>query len=85
MGLLHSGTHETGALVDEDTLDVFKSTAYPKQAEAAALPGELTVDGLPAVQYCITSGARSIPFSVVTAIVKPDFQVELRTQPVMSE
>jgi hypothetical protein len=85
MGFLHSSTHGTAAIIDSDTLDVFKSTAYPKQAAAAALPRELTVDGLPAVQYCITSGARTIPFSVVTAVVQADYQVELRVEPIMSE
>lgn len=85
MGKLHSATHGTSAIVDADTLDVFKSIAYPKQAAAAALPRETTVGGLPAVEYCIQSEARSIPFTVVTAVVEPDFTVELRTQPIMSE
>ena len=85
MGRLHNSTHEVAPILDSDTLDVFQSTAYPKQAAAAALPRETTVDGLPAVEYCITSGARTIPFTVVTAIVKPDFQVELKTRPIMNE
>jgi len=37
------------------------------------------------VVYCLTSSARGIPFSVVTAIVKPDFQVELRARPVLED
>ena len=79
---LHSARDGVSAIVNAGALDVFKSTAYPKQAAVAALPAEATVDGLPAVTYCITSGARHIPFSVVTAIFKPDFTVELRVQPV---
>jgi hypothetical protein len=85
MGQLHSGTHGTSAIVNANNLDVFKSIAHPKQAAAAALPKELTVDGLPAVEYCIRSEARSIPFTVVTAVVKPDFQIELREQRIMNE
>ena len=67
------------------TLDTFKATAYPKQAAAAQLTAETTIDGLPAVTYCITSGARTIPFSVVTAIIRPDFTVELRVQPIAKD
>jgi hypothetical protein len=85
MGQLHSSTHGVSAIVNANNLEVFKQIAYPKQAAAAALPKELTVDGLPAVEYCIRSEARSIPFTVVTAIVKPDFQVELRQQQIMNE
>lgn len=85
MGQLHSATHGVSAIVNANNLDVFKQIAYPKQAAAAKLPTETTVDGLPAVEYCIRSEARSIPFTVVTAIVKPDFQVELREQQIMNE
>lgn len=85
MGQLHSATHGVSAIVNANNLDVFKQIAHPKQAAAAALPRELTVDGLPAVEYCIRSEARSIPFTVVTAIVKPDFEVELREQQIKNE
>lgn len=78
MSQLHSSRHGTSTILDQDTLEVFKSISHPEQAAAAALPRELTVDGLPAVEYSLQSEARSIPFTVVTAIVKPDFQVELR-------
>ena len=82
MSQLQSSRHGISAILDADTLDVFKSISHPEQAAAAALPKETTVDGLPAVEYCIQSEARSIPFTVVTAIVKPDFQVELRQRPI---
>lgn len=85
MSQLHNSRHESSTILDADTLDVFKSMAYPKEAAAAKLPTETTVDGLPAVEYCLQSEARSIPFTVVTAIVKPDFQVELREQQIMKE
>lgn len=84
-GTLHSARDGVAPLVNAGTLDTFKATAYPKQAAAAQLPAETTVDGLPAVTYCITSGARTIPFSVVTAIIRPDFTVELRVQPIAKD
>jgi len=79
MGILHNAKHGSAAITDADTLDVFKSTAHPKQAAAAALPVETTVDGKPAVQYSLTSEG---PLTIVTAIVHPDFRVELQTQPI---
>jgi hypothetical protein len=82
-GLLHSSTHETSALVGDRMLRVFKQTAHPKQAAAAEAPKETDIDGRPAVSYCITSSERSIPFTVVTAVVGPDFRVELRTQSIL--
>jgi hypothetical protein len=82
MGILHSATHGSAAITDADTLDVFKSTAHPKQAAAAALPAETTVDGKPAVTYSLTSEG---PLTLVTAIVHPDFHVELQTQPVLPD
>ena len=82
---LQNATAESSALLDADTLDVFKQTANPKQAAAAALPKETVVDGNPAVVYCLTSSSRATPFTVVTAIVKPDFRVELRAQPIMND
>ena len=82
---LHNATAESSAMTDPDMLDVFKSTANPKQAAAAALPTEAVVDGNPAVVYCLTSSTRSTPFTVVTAIIKPDYQVELRAQPVLND
>jgi hypothetical protein len=85
MSQLHNTRHESSTILDADTLDVFKSIAYPSEAAAAKLPAETTVDGLPAVEYCLQSESRSIPFTVVTAIVKPDFQVELREQRIMKE
>ncbi len=85
MSQLHNSRHESSTILDADTLEVFKSIAYPSEAAAAKLPTETTVDGLPAVEYCLQSEARSIPFTVVTAIVKPDFQVELREQQIMKE
>jgi hypothetical protein len=82
---LHNATAESSAMTDPDMLDVFKSTANPKQAAAAALPKETVVDGNPAVVYCLTSSTRTTPFTVVTAIIKPDYQVELRAQPVLND
>lgn len=84
-GTLHSARDGVAPLVNAGTLETFKATAYPKQAAAAQLPAETTVEGLPAVTYCITSGARTIPFSVVTAIIRPDFTVELRLQPIAKD
>jgi hypothetical protein len=85
MGHLHSADHGSGAILDAGTLDAFKRRTSPAWAAAAQLPTETIVDGLPAVTYCITSAARTIPFSVVTAVVKPDFEVELRVQPILNE
>ncbi|MBX3252195.1 MAG: hypothetical protein KF901_33785 [Myxococcales bacterium] len=79
MGILHSATHGSAAITDADTLDVFKSTAHPKRAAAAALPVETSVDGKPAVRYSLTSEG---PLTIVTAIVHPDFRVELQAHPV---
>ncbi|HEU4727795.1 MAG TPA: hypothetical protein VFT22_07905 [Kofleriaceae bacterium] len=84
-GALHSATAESSAFIDEDTVQTYKKVSGPRRASTVALPTEATVDGHPAVVYCLTSSARSIPFSVVTAIVKPDFQVELRAQPVLED
>jgi hypothetical protein len=84
-GALHSATAESSPFLDEDTVDTYQKVAGPRRAAAVALPVETTVDGLPAVVYCLTSSARATPFSVVTAIVKPDFQVELRAQPVLED
>ena len=84
-GALHSATAESSAFIDEDTVDTYKRVSGPKRAAAVAMPKEATVDGNPAVVYCITSSSRSIPFSVVTAIVKPDGKVELRAQPVLED
>lgn len=84
-GALHSATAESSAFIDESTIQTYKKVSGPKRAAAIAMPKESTVDGNPAVVYCLTSSARSIPFSVVTAIVKPDFKVELRAQPVLED
>ncbi len=78
-GQLHSESVSTTALMGETRFKAFKANAQPELAAAAQLPSEETVDGLPAVKYCISSSG-PIPFTVVTAIVKPDFTVELRTQ-----
>ena len=84
-GALHSETAESSPFLDDDTVQTYKKVSGPKRAAAVALPSETTVDGLPAVVYCLTSGARGTPFSVVTAIVKPDFTVELRAKPVLED
>ncbi len=78
-GQIHSEHVSTLPLMGETRFKSFKANALPELAAAAELPSEQTVDGLPAVKYCITSSG-SIPFTVVTAIFKPDFSVELRTQ-----
>ncbi len=80
--VLHSATGGSSTFTSDAALQTFKRVSGPKRAAAAALPSEITVDGLPAVTYCLTSSARSAPFSVVTAIIKPDFTVELRVQAV---
>ena len=84
-GALHSATAVSSAFLDEDTVQTYKKVSGPKRAAAVALPTETTVDGDPAVVYCLTSSARGTPFSVVTAIVKPDYKVELRVQPVLED
>jgi hypothetical protein len=84
-GALHNPTADSSAIIDEDTAQTYKKVSGPKRAAAIALPAETTVDGQPAVVYCLTSSARATPFSVVTAIVKPDFTVELRVQPVLED
>ena len=81
-GVLHPPTADSSAIIDEDTAQTYKKVSGPKRAAAVALPAEATVDGHPAAVYCLTSSARETPFSVVTAVVKPDFKVELRVQPV---
>lgn len=81
-GALNSPTADSAAIIDDDTVQTYKKVSGPKRAAAVALPAEATVDGLPAVVYSLTSSARGATFSVVTAIVKPDFKVELRAQPV---
>lgn len=79
---LHSARAGVSAIVDARQLQVFKQTQQPNWAAAAMLPTEETVDGLPAVKYCIRSGSRSAPpFAVVTAVFK-DGGVELRVQEV---
>jgi hypothetical protein len=80
--VLHSATGGSSTFTSDAALQTFKRVSGPRRAAAAVLPSELTVDGLPAVTYCLTSSARSAPFSVVTAIIKPDFTVELRVQAV---
>lgn len=82
---LHSATAESSAILDADTASTYKQVSGPKRAAAVALPAEATVDGLPAVVYCLTSSARGTPFSVVTAVIKPDFSVELRVAPVRED
>jgi hypothetical protein len=84
-GALHNATAESSALIDDDTVQTYKKVSGPRRAAAAALPAESTVDGQPAVVYCLTSSARMTPFSVVTAVVKPDFKVELHVQPVLED
>lgn len=84
LSVLHSESAAVSAMLDADELDVFKDVSSPKQAAAAMLPAEVTVDGLPAVKYCIRSSSRSIPFSLVTAIFK-DGGVELRTEAVPND
>lgn len=79
---LHSATAGCSTFLNDAALQTFKRVSGPKRAAAAALPSETTVDGLPAVTYCLNSSARTIPFSVITAIIKPDFTVELRAQAV---
>jgi hypothetical protein len=84
-GALHNATAESSAFIDDDTVQTYKKVSGPKRAAAVALPVESTVDGQPAVVYYLTSSARSTPFSAVTAVVKPDFQVELHVQPVLED
>jgi hypothetical protein len=82
---LHSATAESSTFIDDDTVQTYRKVSGPKRAAAIALPAEITVDGHPAVVYCLTSSARSIPFSIVTAVVRPDFKVELHAQPVLED
>jgi hypothetical protein len=84
-GALHSSTAASSAFIDDGTIQTYKKVSGPKRAAAVAMPKETTIDGNPAVVYCLTSSARSIPFSVVTAIVKPDFKVEIRAQPILED
>lgn len=84
-GALHSATAGSSPFIDEDTVQTYKKVSGPKRAAAVALPTETTVEGHPAVVYCLTSSARGTPFSVVTAIVLPDDKVELRVQPVLED
>jgi hypothetical protein len=78
---LHSARAEVSAILDQRMLSVFQQTQPAKQVAEAILPTEETVDGLPAVKYCIRSGSRAVPFAVVTAVFK-DGGVELRTREV---
>jgi hypothetical protein len=82
---LHDARNGSSTYLDDDTLAAFKKVAGPRRGAAMALPKEATVDGNPAVVYCVTTGRRASPFNVVTAIIKPDFQVELRVHPVNEE
>jgi hypothetical protein len=82
---LHNATAESSTFLDDDTVETYKKVSGPKRAAAVALPKEATVEGQPAVVYSLTSSARGTPFSVVTAIVKPDGKVELRAQPVLED
>lgn len=82
---LHRANAESTAILDEDTAKTYRQVAGPKRAAAVAVPAETTVDGLPAVTFCMTSSARGTPFSVVTAVVHPDYRVELRIQPVLED
>jgi len=84
-GALHLATAESSPFIDEDTVDTYRSVSGPKRAAAVAMPKEATADGHPAVVYCLTSASRGTPFSVITAMVKPGFQVELRAQPVLED
>jgi hypothetical protein len=84
-GVLHSATAGSSAFFDDSTIQTYKKVSGPRRAAALAMPAETTVDGHPAVVYFLTSSSRSIPFSQVTAIVSPDFQVELRAQPIQED
>ena len=84
-GVLHSATAESSAFIDADTVQTYKTVSGPKRAAAVALPVETTVDGNPAVVYYLTSSARSIPFSRVTAILRPDFKVEIHAEPILED
>jgi hypothetical protein len=84
-GALHHATAESSPFIDEDTVETYKKVSGPKRAAAVAMPVEATVDGHPAVVYSLTSSSRGTPFSVITAIVKPDFQIEIRAQPVLED
>ncbi len=82
IGFLNDANHSSSAIVDQETLDVFKSVATPKKAQAATLPKEIMVDGKPAVIYALQSAASSKSFALVTAVVAEDFKVTLHTQPI---
>jgi hypothetical protein len=84
-GAIHQATAESSAFIDEDTVQTYKKVSGPKRSAAVALPTEATIDGQPAVVYCLTSSARGTPFSIITAVVKADFTVELRAQPVLED
>jgi len=84
-GALHNAAAESSPFIDDDTVQTYKSVSGPRRAAAVAMPVEATVDGLPAVVYYLTSSSRGTPFSEVTAIVHPDFQIELRVQPVLED
>ena len=84
-GTLHNAMAESSPFTDDDTVQTYKKVSGPKRAAAVAMPVESTVDGHPAVVYCLTSSARSTPFSVITAIIMPDYKVELRAQPVLED
>lgn len=81
-GAIHKATADSTALFNEDTVEMMKKTAGPRRAAVLAMPSETTVHGLPAVVYCVSTSGRSSPFSVVTAVIHPDFRVELHVQPV---
>jgi hypothetical protein len=84
-GALHNATAESSPFIDDDTVQTYKKVSGPKRAAAVAMPVEATIDGHPAVVYCLTSSSRGTPFSVITAIVKPDFKVEIRAQPILED
>ncbi|HET9621263.1 MAG TPA: hypothetical protein VFP84_07855 [Kofleriaceae bacterium] len=84
-GALHVATASATAMYDPDTIEAFKKTAKPRRAAALAMPRETTVNGLPAVTYCVSSSAPSVLFSTVTAVIHPDFRVELHAQKVIDE
>jgi hypothetical protein len=84
-GALHNATAESSPFIDEDTVQTYQKVSGPKRAAAVAMPVEATVDGHPAVVYSLTSSSRGTPFSVITAIVKPDYKVEIRARPVLED
>ena len=84
-GMLHSAEDSASPMIDEETVEEFKALARPAQAAVVHAPQERMIDGLPAVTYFINSDSRALPLSEVTAIVHPDFSVELRTRRVPKE